>query len=241
MIDFIVYLNSRQGEELKIKVKELDLNKLKSWPSTSSLRELSVVVEGKLRFMGDYSSHNAFRFYAKYYPRISRLAKERVIVPAEFTLWQVKENPFVIAFNIPREVARAGAALMSLMLYNDAFAIIPIKLDSTDFIRLREIVKGKSGKFAKLHLRRTGGRGKVVLTGLNLEEEYQHMDFDQLLRNASKIHSLGFILSPPVVERTLSFRITEWGGGQIYSPSNPLDHEVLLLLNLFREAFFPSF
>jgi hypothetical protein len=170
------------------------------------------------------------------------LAKERPVVSAEFTLWQVKENPFIITFEMPRKVARSAVALVSIMLYNEPFMILPIKLNSTDFIRLNEIIKEKSGNLTRLHLKGVKGpegtARKFEIAGLNLE---QFLNTDEILRSASKIRSLGFIIRRPIVERTLSFRITEWGGGQIYSPGEPLPHEILWLLDLFRQAFFPKF
>jgi len=38
--------------------------------------------------------------------------------------------------------------------------------------------------------------------------------------------------------RHISFRVTDWAGGQIYSPSDPLPHEIAKLFGLLEETFF---
>jgi hypothetical protein len=238
--DFIVYCGSQRRGELKIEAKELDIEKLRRWPGTATLSELNIIIEGKLKFVGDHPSYKVFRFFSRYYPRISRLAKERPSVPIEFEVWSVKESPLAIAFDAPMKVARVAIALLSMILYGEPFEILPIKLNSSDFIRLNNIVKEKLGNLTRLHLKGVkvppGVARKFELTGSNIEK---FLNLDEILKRASSVHSLGFIIRPPVVERALSFRITEWGGGQIYSPPDPLNHEIIFLLNLFEQVLFP--
>lgn len=245
MRDFIIFLNTKHEKELVIRTKEVSVEELRAYPGSSNLsRELGVVIGGKLTYLGEHPSYNAFKYEATYYPRISRLARERVTISAEFTLWQIKRSPLVVAFDIPRAVARVGVALVSMVLYGNPFAIRPINITREDFARLWKIVRDRQGKLVRIHVKRRGISGKVELTTPNprigLEEEYPNIDFGKLLESASIVHSLGFSLLPPAVERLISFRVTRWGGGQIYSPPEPLDHEVLIVMDLLKEAIFPG-
>jgi len=242
MIDFIIYAAVREKKQTKTEVKEIKVEKLKTWSESSRISELEVVEEGELKSAGDYSSYKAYQFLGMYYPRVSRLVKKRPEpLPIEFTLWKIRESPLVIAFGPSMKVARVAVALMSLMLYEEPFAITPIKLTFDDFIRLKRLVNEKSGLLTRLNLRGIKGpegiAKKFEVTGLNLEKL---VNIEEILESASRIHYLGFIIRPPVVKRTISFRITEWGGGQIYSPPDPFDHEILWLLDLFKQAFFPG-
>jgi len=245
MKDFIIFLNTEHETKPVVKVKEARIEELRTYPGSSYFsRELEVVIDGKLMYLGEHPAYNAFKYEVTYYPRISRSVRKRITASAEFTLWQIKESPLVTAFDVPRAVARIGVALASMMLYGNPFAMKPINITRKDFIRLKELIQTKRGKLTRIHVKRRGIFGKVELTASNikvgLEEEYPNIDFNELLRNASIIHSLGFSLFPPAVERLISFRITRWGGGQIYSPSEPSDYEILIVMDLLKEAFFPG-
>jgi len=48
---------------------------------------------------------------------------------------------------------------------------------------------------------------------------------------------MGFVIPSFAESGAFSFRITEWGGGQIYQPSDPQLHEISNLFELFEEAF----
>ena len=245
MKDFIIFLNTEHRREPITGAKEASVKELRAYPGSSYLsRELEVVVDGKLTYLGEHPAYNAFKYEVTYYPRISRFVRERVTVSAEFTLWQIKESPLVTAFDIPRAVARIGVALVSMILYGNPFAIKPINITRKDFAKLKELIQAKHGKLTRIHVKRRGIFGKVELTASNikvgLEEEYPNINFNELLRSASIIHSLGFSLLPPVVKRPISFRITRWGGGQIYSPPEPFDHEILTVMDLLKEALFPD-
>lgn len=61
------------------------------------------------------------------------------------------------------------------------------------------------------------------------------------LTNNSQFRGMGFAITPFYGGRRLSFRIKDWGGGQIYSPAVPLDHEISGLLKLFEEALFSNY
>ena len=245
MRDFIIFLNTEHKRKPLIKAKEVSVEELRVYPGSSYLsRELEVVVDGRLIYLGEHPRYNAFKYEVTYYPRISRSVKERVTVSAEFTLWQIKESPLVTGFDIPRAVARIGVALASMILYENPFSMKPVNIMREDFIRLRELIQAKGGKLTRIHVKKRGIFGKFELTASNikvgLEEEYPNIDFNELLRSASAIHSVGFSLLPPVVERLISFRITRWGGGQIYSPSEPFDYEILTVMDLLKEALFPG-
>jgi len=242
MRDFIIYSGSKEKEKPETGVRELEIEKLKKWPGSAGISELEAVGEGKLKFLQEYPSYRSFRLSCRYYPRVSKMAKEHPLLPIEFMLWQVKRSPLVIAFDAPRKVARVAVALMSMILYGDPFITVPIKLNSTDFLTLRKLVMEKSGNLTRLNLRGVRGPGgiarKFEVAGIDVEK-WLDRDVDEILRSASEIHYVGFIIRPPSVERTLSFRITEWGGGQLYSPPDPLDHEILWLLDLFKQTLFP--
>jgi hypothetical protein len=63
--------------------------------------------------------------------------------------------------------------------------------------------------------------------------------FDEVFKKAKKISSIGFSL-PNLNNSTrhISFRVLDWGGGQIYSPSDPLPHELAALFNLIENVQF---
>lgn len=238
MKDFIIYLQPREQEKI-LEEKKYCLDELENFPGTSNLEELDLVRDGSLRILQDIEPHRVFQFSCKFPIRVVA-AKKPVYAELTFDLWQRKHGPIVASFEGRRKASRVAVALLSFVTYGDPYAINPIRLTVSDFRNLMEnILEKHSGTMSQIYLRNIRSKkGKVrrfLMTGSGLEE---FLDLDELLQSASDISGMGFVIPSFGGERKLSFRIKDWGGGQIYSPANPYDHEISRLLQLLEQVLF---
>ena len=241
MKDFIIYVQPRRGAKDATE-REYSLDYLERFPGTSRLQELEFVRKGKLELIQELEPHKVFKFSCEYLKRLVA-ATRPIYASLDFKLWQRKRAPLVVTFEAPKKASRVAVSLLSLVTYGDPFAISPITLTVSDFKKLKENVLEKhSGNLTQIILQdirsEKGTIRRFLVTGSALE---QFLNPDELLKDASRVRGMGFAIHSFYGERRFSFRIKDWGGGQIYSPANPLDHEISGLLELFEEILFPSF
>jgi len=240
MKNFIIYLQPRENEN-EIVESEYSLDDLKKFPGTSQLPELELVRNGKLKIINELEPHRIFQFSCDFLIRLVAAAKP-VTAQLSFEVWQRKHGPIVATFEGRKKASKIAVALLSLILYGDPFSITPIKLTVSDFRNLKtNILEKHSGILNQILLRnihtQKGKINRFLMTGPSLKE---FEDIDDLLDNASSVSGMGFAIPSFEGERRFSFRIKDWGGGQIYSPANPLVHEVSNLLELLEEALFSN-
>jgi len=240
MKDFIIYLQPRR-KEAEILESEYSLDELKKFPGTSQIQELELVRNGQLKIMQNIEPHRIFQFSCEFLIKIVA-ATRPVYAQASFELWQRKHGPIVATFEGRKKISKVAVALLSLILYENPFAITPIKLVVSDFRNLKtNILEKHSGTLNQIFLRnirsQEGKINRFLMTGSRLE---QFLDLDDLLDNASSVSGMGFAIPSFGGERRFSFRIKDWGGGQIYSPANPVVHEVSSLLELLEEVLFSN-
>lgn len=240
MKDFIIYTQPRKAER-KLEEREYSLDELQKVPGTSSFQELELVKNGTLIKTNELEPYRTFKFSCEILVQLVSATKP-VFAPLSFELWQQKHGRLVITFAARKKASRVAVSLLSLVLYGDPFAITPVRLTASDFRNLKEyIIQKYSGNLTHILLHdirsEAGTVNRLLMSGASLEK---FLNFDQLLENASKIRGMGFAITPFYGGRRFSFRIKDWGGGQIYSPAVPLDHEITGLLKLFEEALFSN-
>ena len=240
MKDFIIYVQPRRHGKATTE-REYSLDELERFPGSSRISELEVVQNGKLKIIQELKPHKVFQFSCEYLKRLVAATKP-IFASLNFNLWQRKHGPLVVTFEAPKKASRVAVSLLSLVTYGDPFAISPIRLTVSDFRKLKKnILEKHSGNLTQIILQNIrsekGTIRRFLMTGSALE---QFLNTDELLEDASKVSGMGFAIRSFYGERRFSFRIKDWGGGQIYSPSNPLDHEISGLLELFEENLFPG-
>jgi hypothetical protein len=241
MKDFIIYVQPKIGRKDTAE-QEYSLDYLERFPGTSRLQELEFVRNGRLRLIRELEPHRVFKFSCEYLKRLVAATKP-IYAPLDFELWQRKHAPLTVTFEAPKKASRVAVSLLSLVDYGDPYAISPITLTVSDFKKLKEnILQEHSGHLTQIILQNIrsekGTVRRFLMTGSALE---QFLNLDELLRDASRVSGMGFAIHSFYGERRFSFRIKDWGGGQIYSPANPFDHEISGLLELFEENLFPGF
>ena len=236
MKDFILYLQPK-GRTTTLIEERYSLNELKKTPGTSSIPELELVKEGELSQRETLGDYTVFVFSCKY---TARHGTSLVTVEREIELWQSKKGVLVVSFGFPRKVAKVATKLISLAIFGDYSLINPFDLTNSDFFKLKERVQKLGGTITQLEVRRVSwGDGQLrhlQIKGRRLENI---PGFDEVFKKAKKISSIGFSL-PNLNNSTrhISFRVLDWGGGQIYSPSDPLPHELAALFNLIENVLF---
>lgn len=234
MRDFILYRQPAQTP--RFENREYKLDELEAFPGSSRLAELEVVKAGSLRAISEIGPYKVYEFACKYYGPKPRVSKKQPLVEAKFELWQSSEHPLVISFDPPKKVSRVAVALLSLATFRDPSLILPLKIYPSDFLELKKHAEKLKGTLSQLILHNVSSSGvelrQVQFIGRRLE---RLPNLDTMLHAASEISCMGFVI-PELGEdgRKISFRVVEWGGGQIYSPADPLPHEISAFLDFLE-------
>lgn len=238
MKDFILYLQPKERFAETIEGKHA-LEELRKSPGTSTISELEVVEEGELRqreVLGDYT---VFSFSCKYK---ARHGTSLVTVERDIELWQSRKGVLIISFGFPRKVAKVATKLLSLVTFGDHSWVTSLNLTNSDFLKLNERVQELEGTVTQLEVRGVswgGGQlGHLKLKGQGLEKI---PGFGDVFQSAKRICSMGFsVPSLGGTTRRTSFRVLDWGGGQLYSPPDPLPHELAALFDLLESVMFET-
>jgi hypothetical protein len=237
MRDFIVYMQpTRIWGEVS---QNVTVDQLRSIPGTGRLNELDLVKEGTIEFVRDYDGMRFFRFSCKYQSEKSRSSVgEAPIQDLQFELYQ-RKGGLVTAIQAPKKAARVAVAALSFLVFKDPFVVSPFQVGMSDFRKLSEIVKKHSGKLTRFSLRRIEGE-TGVLRKFEVSGDFEQvlkLNLNAILESAKQVSFMGYKIPSLENAGTFSFRITEWGGGQIYQPQDPQPHEISALMALFEEAF----
>jgi hypothetical protein len=236
MKDFILYLKPRERIANPVKEK-YSLDELKKTPGTSLISELEFVKDGEIRQEETLGDYTVFKFSCKY---TARHGPSLVTVERDIELWQSKSGALVASFGFPRKVAKVATKLLSLATFGDYSLINSFNLTNPDFFELKKRVQELGGTVTQLEVRGVSWGGGQLrhfeIKGQGLEKI---PGFDEIFGKAKKISSIGFSL-PNLNSSTryISFRVLDWGGGQIYSPSDPLPHELASLFSLIENVLF---
>jgi len=235
MLDFIIYTQPIDREPVLVK-DTYTLDEFWNAPRSSALRELAKVVkQGTLRFTGEIGEYRCFLFDCYY---LERHGPTLVDVQRPLEFWQSKKGALVISFGFPRIAARVGVAFLSFAVFGDPLQIVPFPLSKQDFLNLKAKVKQLGGTLTIVDIRKASWGGgilrQIMLKGLGLENI---PGLENVLETSESIKSLGFMFRKfRSIEGKLSFRVTDWGGGQIYAPPNPQPHERAELFKLLEES-----
>jgi hypothetical protein len=236
MLDFILYTQPKDKQALFEK-NEYTLRELRKAPGSSQIKGLDEVVRGGiLKLIGEIGEYRYFRFTCSYIERHGPSLVEVKNRPLDF--WQSREGVLVVSFGFPRIVARVGIALLSLAAFKDPMQITPFPISQPDFLTLKEKVKSLGGTITLIDIRKVSWGGGVLrhltMKGKSLERV---PGLEEVLEKVEKISSLGFMLKGlKSTERNISFRLTDWGGGQIFSPPDPQPHEKAEFFRFLEET-----
>lgn len=237
MRDFVIYMQPiHNWGEVK---KQVTVESLRSFPGTGRLYEFDVVKAGRLEFIQEFDGLRLFRFFCKYESGKSRSAiGEAPIQDLKFELFQ-KKGGLVAVIQAPKKAARIAVAALSLSVFGDPFKIVPFQLSTPEFRKLLSVIQTHSGKLTRLSLRMIEGE-TGVLRKFEVSGDFEQVlkvNLDKILESARRVSFMGFRIPSSKDSASFSFRITEWGGGQIYQPADPQLHEISELMELLREAF----
>jgi hypothetical protein len=216
-------------EDREYVLKELTGRRGVSIPGVSTIGD--VVRNGKLKLVGDVGEYKMFNFDCVY---LASHGDSIVEVSRVIKLWQSRKGALVVS-EFPKIAARVGVALLSLAMFRDPNFIDTFSvITKNNFIDLKKQVLAMDGMVISLDVQGVswgGGMLKhLMMKGRKLEDI---PGFDGVLENAKKIVSMGFNF-PYEPGRNISFRITDWGGGQIYA--DPQTHEMARVFSLVEES-----
>jgi len=236
MKDFILYLQPK-GRSTGPTRETYSLDELKKTQETSLISELDLVKEGTLKRQEALGDYTLFEFSCKY---TARLGTSLATVARDIELWRSKKGVLVISFGFPRNVAKVATKLLSLAIFGDHSLINSFTITNSDFVMLGRRIEELGGTITQLDVRGVswgGGQlGHLQIKGRGLE---RIPGFDEVFKKAKRISSMGFsIPNLNSSTRHISFRISDWGGGQVYSPSDPLPHELANIFKLIENVLF---
>jgi len=153
-------------------------------------------------------------------------------VPVNYKIWLRKENSTVVTFDAGRRLSGVGITLLAYATTGDPFSIEHLKLDKSDFIKLKNWLLANDGHIRRITLQ------KIEHKDMKFKQIVLNSDlFLQLLNSSQVITNMSFLTSPlNASNRPLCCRINYWGGLTIYTP-NLLDSEISELLKIFETLF----
>jgi hypothetical protein len=190
--------------------------------------------DGELALVSETEEYVRYGVWFNYY-RKGIAAKEYHLEKAEFEIWQHK-NGLSLVVNAPRELAELSATFLSVVRYNDPFAVKIRKLKKEDFLALIQYVKTLGGKVIVLQLRHVktedmGELSVLKISGKAMEEQ----NINKLLNATKKITRIGFHI-PKLGGEEFKFWVGHWGGGTIYAPSMSEPHHIWSLIKFFENS-----
>jgi len=242
MKDFIIYMQARKPEELL--KEQYSVDEIQSLPASSSLSELEKVEWGYLKLVRQSSLLNVFNFSCKFQLPKPKAVREDVYGNYECDIWQQRDGYIVASLDAPKKLSKVIFALLSYATQGDLSLIRPIRLLRSDFLALKDHIMAKNGDLRQLilwELKDVPGEGAHIrqfrLSGSHLD---RLVGFEELLKRSRKVQLLGFGFKPVQECREIRFRIIDWGGGQLYTPADPLDSEIFEFLELFNLTLIPG-
>ncbi len=242
MKDFIIYLQSKPPS---VPTKEkYSIEELKNLPASSSIRELELVREGQLSLLRKTENLQVFNFSGEFQQPKPQAANEVAYLPMTFDIWQQRRGHFVVSFKAPKKLSKAVIALLSYATQGDPFLIRSVQLSKANFLDLSKYVLSCGGDIRQYIFWDNMGVhddearvNQSRKSGVGLEKS---ADFKRDITAFRKIRMLGFSYKSSPDSRDIRFRMIDWGGGQFYSPSDPVDHEILEFLDVFNKTIIPQ-
>lgn len=159
-------------------------------------------------------------------------------VPVNYKIWLRKESSTIVAFDAGRKLAGVGIALLAYATTRDLSSIEYLKLNKTDFIRLKDwllsnVPQGQIRRITLQNVEYQGMKYKQIVLSTN-QLEISDL-FSELLKSTQVITNMSFVTPPlSASNRPLSCRINYWGGLTIYTP-NLLDSEIVEFIKIFEK------
>jgi hypothetical protein len=242
MKDFVIYMQAKKPDDM---IKEqYSIDELQNIPASSSLIDLEKIKGGSLKLTRQSSLLNVFSFSCEFQLPKPKAVREYQSAHYECDIWQQRDGYIVASLDAPKKLSRIIFALLSYATQGDLSLIRPIRLLRSDFLALKDYIMAKNGDLRQLilwELKDVPGEGAHIrqfrLSGSHLD---RLVGFEGLLERAKKVQLLGFGFKPVQESREIRFRIIDWGGGQLYTPADPLDNEIFEFLELFNQTLIPG-
>jgi hypothetical protein len=241
MQDFVLYFQAKEPN--KLEKQQYLVEELKSLPESGSLKGLERTEGGSLTLIRQTPLLNVFNFSCKFQLPQPKAVREAMYGNYSCDIWQMRNGSIVASLDAPKKLSKIIFTLLSYATQGDPLLIRPLRLMRQDYISLKDYILSKNGDLRQLILgelrdvpKETAHIRQFRLSGSHLEKL---VGFDDLLMRTKKIQLFGFGFKPTQECRELRFRLIDWGGGQLYSPPDPLDHEILEFLNIFNKTLLP--
>jgi hypothetical protein len=225
---------------MQLKESKFLVDDFKNLPGSNIFEELKYIKGGTLTLVRQTELLNIFSFSCKFQLPRPIASKSVSYADYECQLWQQRQGNIVATINAPKKLARIAVALLSHATQGDPLLIRSVELTRSDFLSLKDYILSRNGDLRQLILwglkdvSSDGARIKQFrLAGSRLQKL---SGFEDLVNRSTKIQLFGFAYKPNAESRELTFRLISWGGGQLYSPSDPLDNEFFEFLDLFNKV-----
>lgn len=240
MKDFILYQQPRDIEAI-LDEKRYPLSMLREAIGSGSISELEIVRGGTLELKNERGGYRKFKFSCEYEVNFGSAT---AVVERDFELWQAKENAHVVSFGSPRKVSRVAVKLLSMAAFDDFSLINSIApfLSKSSYSKLMKRVQELDGRVKRLEFKKASYRGVLIDGQIKVspgeKKGLPEPEVEGVIESADEIRSMGFAI-PSLADsvRPISFKMLEWGGGQIYSPPKPLPHECARLFDMLENVF----
>jgi len=242
----IIYRYSKEfKDKWKIDKNKIERSKLKDClekatgfpkPKIKALTEIAR--NEKILLEEGRDEYHVFRVSCEF--RVPKLLAAGVspFVPVNYKIWLRKESSTIVTFDAGRRLSAVGITLLAYAITGELSSIGHLKLDKSDFIKLKDWLLTNEGQIRRVTLQKIEHQGmkfkQIVLSANQLENSDL---FLQLLNSSQVITNMSF-LTPPLnaSNRPLSCRINYWGGLTIYTP-NLMDSEISELIKIFEKLF----
>jgi len=188
----------------------------------------------KLSLINVGENNTRFNLTCEYQTSVPLAAGMKPFVPITHDIVLRNKSNYVISYNIGRKISRISTTLIGFALCDNPGTVNPISLDKNDFLNVinwitQSPLEGQIKSVSVKDTRYQNSQYRHASLSSNYLEESQL--FNDLLDSTPFVASLGF--ETPEIRstgRSLSCRLSHWGGLVIYS-RELLDVEILELIH----------
>ena len=187
----------------------------------------------KLSLINVGENNTRFNLTCEYQTSVPLAAGLKPFVPIAYDIALRNLSNYVISYDIGRTISRIGTTLIGFALCDNPGAVNPVSLDKNDFLTVINWVTQSSlvGQVKSVSMKDTRYQNSQYRR-VSLSSDYLEKSdlFNSLLDSTLFVSSLGFV-TPDLQStgRSLSCRLSHWGGLVIYS-RELLESELLELI-----------
>lgn len=194
----------------------------------------------KLSLINVGQNYTRFNLTCEYQTSVPLAAEMKPFVPIAFDIVLRNTSNYVISYDIGRIISRIGTTLIGFALCDNPEAVNPVSFDKNDFLTVITWVTRSSmaGQIKSVSMKDTRYENSPYRRASLSSDYLEESDlFNKLLDSTPFVSNLGF--ETPELRstgRSLSCRLSHWGGLVIYS-RDLLESELLELIHEFEKLF----